>query len=157
MEKTINKRHYECLRIMLREAEKGTWMARTTINEALCAATALGSAECCKIVLASPSADINARDSCGYTALMVSAMYNRQNSCEYLLSVPSINVNERGPHGETALMIAASPGSEACCRLLVAAPSTDVNATDDHGLTALIHAYDWCKSDAIIEMLFNAK
>jgi uncharacterized protein len=84
------------------------------------------------------SADVNAKDNTGATALMAAAGYGRTAIAQLLLD-RGAQVNASGNEGDTALMQAALNGHAAIVRLLLD-HSADVNAKTKSGRTALQYA-----------------
>lgn len=105
----------------------------------LCWAADHGHAEACRLLLAPreggrPSANVNARDAFGFTALIDSAKSGREDIVELLLRAGA-NVNAATPSGSTALHFAA----RANCAPVVAAllrHGADVSLRTDANFTA---------------------
>jgi len=92
-------------------------------------------------------AEINAKNSDGWTALMKAAANKDEEKCRILVDAGA-DVNASDPNGYTALMGAASIGNTAIVLMLIEAKA-DVNAKDkSHGRSALDFAKTWGRTDA---------
>lgn len=85
-------------------------------------------------------ADINQRDSRGYTALMTASYYNLFPTAEYLLE-KGADVNAQGNDGCTALMLAVVNQNVRMIKLLLQY-NPDIALVDAKGKTALEYAKD---------------
>lgn len=103
----------------------------------LVSAAESGRVEVVRLLLDTPTVDVNEGDESLWTALM-SAIENRHvEIVRLLLDAPNIDVNARDRRLWTALMFAAYGGNKVIVRLLLAAPGINVNAHGRWGKTAV--------------------
>jgi ankyrin repeat protein len=97
---------------------------------------------------------VDAKDTCGSTALMRSADNGRKEVCQLLIDAKA-QVDAKNNNGWTALMHAARSGHKEVCQLLINA-KTQVDAKDKHGWTALTHAAGSGHKE-VCQLLIDAK
>ena len=64
------------------------------------------------------SADVNAQDGNGHSALMLAAIYDQADAVRVLLSAPGVDVNLANENGDTAMSLARDRGRVAIVALL---------------------------------------
>ncbi|KAH6603497.1 ankyrin repeat [Trichoderma cornu-damae] len=92
----------------------------------LCAAQG-GHEAAVKLLLATPSVNVNSADNRGDTPLFWAAERGHQSVTKLLLAVPNIDLNSGDRYGLAPLAMAARKGHEAIVKLLLAMPDIDVN------------------------------
>ena len=100
---------------------------QTTRNpqaDALLQAARAGHADTVKALLASPNADVNAKDEHGNTALMEAARFGHDDVVKALL-IARADVRAKNDEGKTALMLAVEGGHDDSVRLLKQAGAAD--------------------------------
>ena len=126
-----------------------------TVNIALRAAAITGKIEMLKILLSSdPKANLNFKDSTGWTPLMLAAYNGHHEVTKYMLSLePKPNVNIKNNAGWTPLMLAAYNGHTEIVKLLLSITlNVDINA-DVGGWSALKYAVNNRHTDTVKVLL----
>jgi ankyrin repeat protein len=97
--------------------------------------------------------DIEAKDKCGWTLLMLAIYYENYKIAKLLIEIGS-NIEARSNEGWTPLMVAAYFGRHKIAKLLIDM-GADINARDNEGRTALIHAASQNQTEVIALLLEN--
>ncbi len=115
----------------------GMTEAKNTMSDELVSAIRTGN--CAEVAaLVKDSADANAHDENGNTALHFAVLYGCTEAAQLLID-RGADVNARNRNGYTALHFAAQTARTEMARLLIES-GADVNQRDDHGATALHYA-----------------
>ncbi|KID65988.1 NACHT and Ankyrin domain protein, partial [Metarhizium hybridum] len=149
----IHGEHETLVRLVL---EKGAYVqARDNKNEIMALSVASrGGLKPIVELLLEKSADTNAREQDGSTALMQATM-NRHDKVVELLLAKNADLNAKDMHGMTALLIAADLGDEVIVKMLLE-HEADVNAKDIRGMTALFIAAQ-LGEEVIVKILLEHK
>jgi ankyrin repeat protein len=99
-----------------------------------------GQTETIKALIAAPDVFINAKDSDGYTLLMLAVEGGHNETVKFLLTIPDVLINDKDNYGYTALMVAAENGHNDTVKILLNAPGILIDTKDTHKDTALILA-----------------
>jgi len=105
------------------------------------------------IELIHAGADVNAKDPCGNTALMVACKAGYIDIVKLLIILSDYNVNSKDIEDNTALMVACQAGHTDIVKLLLKRDA-DVNAKNRWDYTALIFAYESGHTD-IVKLLLE--
>ena len=98
--------------------------------------------------------DVNYKDSCGHTALMLAVWKNHNSIVKLLLDQPAVDVNVKDDDGWTALHYAASANNaEGARMLLLHKDFNSANVTDYFGTTALMDAVKCRKEEVLRELV----
>jgi len=98
-------------------------------------------------MLITAGADVNAKITGGYTALMLASQKGYLEIVKLLITAGA-DVNAKITGGYTALMLASQKGYLEIVKVLIAARA-DVNAKDKNGATALKQAQDWGRQEVV--------
>ncbi|MCJ1425139.1 hypothetical protein MMC29_003027 [Sticta canariensis] len=91
-------------------------------------------------VLLEKGADVNLKDSKGFTPLMLAIFADFTEGIEMLLSTKNVKLDTKSDNGWTLLMAAAFAGNYKTARLLLKSKKVDINSQTKKGDTALIKA-----------------
>ncbi len=125
-----------------------------SINKALISAVRKRNLDTIKYLLLN-GADINAKNSQGYTSLMfASTIAWREDIVKLLLSQSYIDVNIQDPYGNTALILAAVRGAKNIVKILLLHPSININVKNNNGDEAVILAKRYGHKN-IVKLLYD--
>ncbi len=111
------------------------WDMQAENEELLIDAASQGDSETVSMLLAL-GVDVNARNKCSFTALIIASLRGHTEVVRRLLAVDDINVNTQDGWGETALILASARGRTEIVRMLLDA-GADITLTNKKGKTAL--------------------
>jgi ankyrin repeat protein len=97
-----------------------------------------GQTETIKALISAADVFINAKDSDGDTALILSVQGGHTETVKFLLSVSGIQINEKNLAGDTALIYAAFLDNVKMVKVLLSMPDILINEQNFQGDTALI-------------------